>query len=1021
MKLENTLVVKIGQMIWLRKVVLKVSILSGLIGFVLTNNLHAQDVNEPYKFSFVPPSPIAASLGQYGEIPVSYYTGTPSIDIPIWEVKGRDLSVPISVSYHASGIKVDQRDGMMGLGWALNAGGVITRTIMGKNDEYGGGVGYRSIFNSLNQYMTGSMTSAQAFTFENNCASGMYDTEPDEYYYNFVGRSGKLVFDHNGIANLIPNNKYQITGNVNIGFTVITEDGVKYTFDEIGQSSIQPPSGETIGGNTSWFLKRITSVTGDQIDFSYVRSQESYDLTMSETRKVKLLSEAPPSGASACQDDLITRDQNMYLGDRIELSEISSVNTLVKITKDKIQIFDKSNLLVPIKEFEFTYSFFGPGPSRLKLESIREVSGGVQKPPYEFFYNDLIPPDYNSLQQDHWGFFNQNTAETLVPEAILGTSYFEGANREQDSDLTKMCLLKQIKYPTGGRTEFDFESHDYSYIGVNPVLESILEGTSIQVAALGVATVASPFITIAETQVVTLQINMDSQIIEQDAAGTVFLDQEHSYALLTDGPSNQTIKFVLQPGSYNLNIESFWAEVNITATLTYKNKIGETNIAKAGGVRIKRILNYSDNSSTPTSTKKFEYKNGIISSGVLGSKPDYFNYNYTYKYNVDLLPYYCYYFIRTSRNSALLGLTHGSHIGYQFVTQFDDEIGVNGKTVYEYTTAIEFPDHILPNVSAVTSFDYKRGLLKNKSEFAYLNGAYSKINETRSTYTFREDVLKNQIIGFKAAYQLLDQYGTYPDGTSDSQFFTAHYYNNSQWLYKSSVEEINYSNGIQLSKMSDFSFDNPAHMQITAITTKQSDGQISKSEFKYASELSNTDLLSRNMQSQVLNTKMYNAGTLTSNENIGYQVVNSMVVPVLHEVYPAGGIEKTILNYTYDDFGNIIQAVKDSNYPVSFIYGYNNSLPVVKGINITRSALLDAYNYAIGTSNFELNLRSHPSVEGALLTTYKYNALYGLVSQTDENGRSVYYEYDNLGRLVFIRDHDGNILKEYKYHYQNQN
>ena len=83
----------------------------------------------------IPPSPNASSLGKYGEIPVGNYTGTPQIGMPIGEAKGKSLSVPISLSYHASGIKVDDIASQVGLGWSLNAGGVITRTIKGLPDE----------------------------------------------------------------------------------------------------------------------------------------------------------------------------------------------------------------------------------------------------------------------------------------------------------------------------------------------------------------------------------------------------------------------------------------------------------------------------------------------------------------------------------------------------------------------------------------------------------------------------------------------------------------------------------------------------------------------------------------------------------------------------------------------------------------------------------------------------------------------------------------------------------------------
>lgn len=54
-----------------------------------------------------------------------------------------------------------------------------------------------------------------------------------------------------------------------------------------------------------------------------------------------------------------------------------------------------------------------------------------------------------------------------------------------------------------------------------------------------------------------------------------------------------------------------------------------------------------------------------------------------------------------------------------------------------------------------------------------------------------------------------------------------------------------------------------------------------------------------------------------------------------------------------------------------------------------------------------------------LFTTYTYKPLIGMTSKTDSNGFSIYYEYDSLGRLMFIRDHNNNILKYFNYNYKN--
>src|SRR2546423_9520053 len=96
--------------------------------------------NQPYKEVSIA-SPTAASLGKYADIPIHYHTGIPEISIPIYTVKSGVLELPISLSYHAGGLKVLEPSSWVGAGWALNAGGVIARTVMGAPDERGTNTG----------------------------------------------------------------------------------------------------------------------------------------------------------------------------------------------------------------------------------------------------------------------------------------------------------------------------------------------------------------------------------------------------------------------------------------------------------------------------------------------------------------------------------------------------------------------------------------------------------------------------------------------------------------------------------------------------------------------------------------------------------------------------------------------------------------------------------------------------------------------------------------------------------------
>ena len=68
---------------------------------LIGTNLFGQGIQHQ---TITPPTPEATVFGKFGDIPVSFFTGTPNISIPIWEVNMKSLSLPISLSYHASGV-----------------------------------------------------------------------------------------------------------------------------------------------------------------------------------------------------------------------------------------------------------------------------------------------------------------------------------------------------------------------------------------------------------------------------------------------------------------------------------------------------------------------------------------------------------------------------------------------------------------------------------------------------------------------------------------------------------------------------------------------------------------------------------------------------------------------------------------------------------------------------------------------------------------------------------------------------
>lgn len=81
------------------------------------------------------PSPQAWNFTQYGNIPISYFTGLPDISIPLANIESADFKMPISLRYNVGAIRPDVHPGTTGLGWSLSLGGVVSRTIRGIPDE----------------------------------------------------------------------------------------------------------------------------------------------------------------------------------------------------------------------------------------------------------------------------------------------------------------------------------------------------------------------------------------------------------------------------------------------------------------------------------------------------------------------------------------------------------------------------------------------------------------------------------------------------------------------------------------------------------------------------------------------------------------------------------------------------------------------------------------------------------------------------------------------------------------------
>ncbi len=189
-------------------------------------------------------SPVEASMTYSLDSPVNILTGAVCFDIPIYTIKIGGYKIPVSMHYETSGFKVATIASNVGMGWNLNAGGCITRTIKGIRDD--SFVGYQSqeqVIDSLQEYIVGltqinnidtliTPWDTSLFSTLLQITDGLYDAEPDIYSFSFAGYSGNFIYDLDNNIHLIPEQNFNIERTNGNGFVITVDNGDKYYFGE---------------------------------------------------------------------------------------------------------------------------------------------------------------------------------------------------------------------------------------------------------------------------------------------------------------------------------------------------------------------------------------------------------------------------------------------------------------------------------------------------------------------------------------------------------------------------------------------------------------------------------------------------------------------------------------------------------------------------------------------------------------------------------------------------------------------
>jgi len=406
-----------------------------IASMILMNLTMAQDIPNLEQMVTMPTSPEAAAFAKYGNTPVTQFSGTPNISVPIGNVQGRSFGVPMSMSYDPSGVRVEQLATWVGLGWNFNVGGAVTRQTNGLPDDYsiadpvyypfyseitGHPVGkqipedittfkeYYELFRGNDPLVGNANTEEQVrayVRFIKANSDRTVETQPDSYSFSALGLSGSFWIDYdNEIGVCVERPDLKITplfdvqggaikgGNKEVlGWTIVDPQGNTYKFMAKEKTRFWDDDG--LDGDhreyySAWHLTQVTTVNSrDIIDFVYSSSNYTNEQHMAGSEVRKAIA-------------TVTQKCDQFMGNSISAIPVYKINTFeleaiavngitrVQFERSSRTDLEGKNKLDKVKikdlngdsenEITFHYSYFTNGAAtpteweqRLRLDSVR--------------------------------------------------------------------------------------------------------------------------------------------------------------------------------------------------------------------------------------------------------------------------------------------------------------------------------------------------------------------------------------------------------------------------------------------------------------------------------------------------------------------------------------------------------------------------------------------------------------------------------------------------------------------------
>ncbi len=946
------------------------------------------------------PSTDSWNMVKYGEVGASLYTGTIQLNIPFYEYKDNDFTIPVSLAYSSNGLQPNKRGGVLGPDWTLMAGGNISIDIQGLPDlddvDNGECNSYYNLYRNVSQIPIISKIWRLGVSATNYASDGTYkaslihcfggtptavgqkyDAMPDFFHFNFLGHTGSFHLGVNKkvyVYNTGGNNKdYRISfkeGSTEdvLGIIIETADGYKYEFTE--EETSLPQDSETGKPLTvAYHLSIITAPNGRKVEYVY----RNYDISvrvpagvaMSGTQHVIAGNDYDvPFQGKNLEHQIVTIDQNipvlsqikidggtvitfnytqLPLDDSDEYGPINSSTTSIRYGRSvrMTGITVKTNNKT-VKQCGFSYRKMTNGKRVNYLEEVNISGEGT----YKMTYNTTNSfPGNGTLSVDHWGYYNgkNDGNSTNIPFLKVckngeSSETINQSTRDAVSSKAMTGMLTKITYPSGGYSSFEYEGNDYSRVFMRDSLNHY-DGSYITRAGLcgGVRI---------------------KRITHYDKAGVSLGGSSYSYK--TGNTSNGTL---LDYPRYHIKyFAQSWGSPKMTENIDYYS----SSLTNYNGSHIEystvretksdgSIVEYTFSSSTSTHYADYLYRQGTQSEPY-----DPFTYG---SWSID--------------NDAIASIVQ------PIVSMHGNRGKLLQKNVYKNSS------ESTPALMEQYTYNTARELTKNYYP-AYLIRKIANIPVIVDNYELKKRIIKEQ------------------RGNKNVGKWVTYYYNR--------------------------------YGQIRTIRSTKSNRQMLVVKTTHVTDLTSTEI--NNSEAYRFMKRRFDINRpLTVEHYVGQELVDSTLVGGERTVYglkttssdtllvknrvevydPVASSWKLKETYLkYDARGRLLEMEDINGIKTSFVWGYGGLYPVLQGRNISINSLKGISGLqGIESTPLEgcLSEQQRTAIK-ALCTNnnaeveyYEYIPLVGISKLIDATGKVYTYEYNNGGKLKRVVDNEGKSVE----------